>query len=99
VWVRAAHCCRNGTGACRSKTAPQTVAVHPANQHRVISSFTAAEMRSMMQKVVLEGTGRKQFWKDIRPRGRQGQRKKVDPATGAYSKTNMSDRSRICAGK
>src|ERR1700681_2655381 len=41
------------------KTAPQTVTFHPANQHRVISSFTAAEMRSMMQKVVLEGPGRK----------------------------------------
>ena len=37
----------------------QTVAFHPAEARRVVSSFTAAEMRSMMQKVVLEGTGRK----------------------------------------
>src|SRR5215469_16894334 len=37
----------------------KTVAFHPAEGRRVISPFTAAEMRSMMQKVVLEGTGRK----------------------------------------
>src|ERR1700686_4993406 len=35
---------------------PQTVAFHPADARRVISSFTAAEMKQMMQKVVLEGT-------------------------------------------
>src|SRR5258708_5353923 len=36
------------------KTVPQTVPFHPANQHRGISAFTAAAMRAMMQKVVLE---------------------------------------------
>jgi cell division protein FtsI (penicillin-binding protein 3) len=69
------------------KTVPQTVTFHPANQHRVISSFTAAEMRSMMQKVVLEGTGRKAILEGYSAAGKTGTAQKVDPATGAYSKT------------
>src|SRR6267154_82397 len=69
------------------KTAPQTVTFHPANQHRVISSFTAAEMRSMMQRVVLEGTGRKAILEGYTSAGKTGTAQKVDPDTGAYSKT------------
>src|ERR1700674_2850561 len=69
------------------KTAPQTVTFHPANQHRVISPYTAAEMRSMMQKVVLEGTGRKAILEGYTSAGKTGTAQKVDPATGAYSKT------------
>src|ERR1700726_3978175 len=64
------------------RTAPQTVTFHPANQHRVISSFTAAEMRSMMQKVVLEGTGRKAILEGYSAAGKTGTAQKVDPATG-----------------
>src|SRR5258708_20688971 len=37
--------------------APQTIAFRPVNERRVISSYTAAEMRQMMQGVVLHGTG------------------------------------------
>jgi cell division protein FtsI (penicillin-binding protein 3) len=66
---------------------PQTVAFHPGASHRVISSFTAAEMRSMMQKVVLEGTGRKAILEGYSSAGKTGTAQKVDPATGAYSKT------------
>ena len=69
------------------KTALQTVAFHPGESHRVISSFTAAEMRSMMQKVVLEGTGRKANLEGYTSAGKTGTGQKVDPATGAYSKT------------
>src|ERR1700723_3323907 len=65
----------------------QTVAFHPAESHRVISSFTAAEMRSMMQKVVLEGTGRKAVLEGYTSAGKTETAQKVDPATGAYSKT------------
>jgi cell division protein FtsI (penicillin-binding protein 3) len=53
----------------------------------VISSFTAAEMRSMMQKVVLEGTGRRAILDGYTSAGKTGTGQKVDPATGAYSKT------------
>jgi cell division protein FtsI (penicillin-binding protein 3) len=66
---------------------PQTVAFHPGASHRVISSYTAAEMRSMMQKVVLEGTGRKAILEGYTSAGKTGTAQKVDPATGAYSKT------------
>src|SRR5580692_2353558 len=69
------------------KALPQTVAFHPGASRRVISSYTAAEMRSMMQKVVLEGTGRKAILEGYTSAGKTGTAQKVDPATGAYSKT------------
>jgi cell division protein FtsI (penicillin-binding protein 3) len=65
----------------------KTVAFHPGASRRVISSYTAAEMRSMMQKVVLEGTGRRAILEGYTAAGKTGTGQKVDPATGAYSKT------------
>ena len=44
-------------------------------------------MRSMMQRVVLEGTGRKAILEGYSAAGKTGTAQKVDPATGAYSKT------------
>src|SRR5260370_38911548 len=41
----------------------------------------------MMQKVVLEGTGRKAILEGYTSAGKTGTGQKVDPATGAYSKT------------
>jgi cell division protein FtsI (penicillin-binding protein 3) len=75
------------TGTVPPQGILQTVAFHPAEPHRVISSYTAAEMRSMMQKVVLEGTGRKAILEGYSSAGKTGTAQKVDPATGAYSKT------------
>src|SRR6202041_832521 len=69
------------------KSLPQTVAFHSGTSRRVISSYTAAEMRSMMQRVVLEGTGRKAILEGYTSAGKTGTAQKVDPATGAYSKT------------
>jgi cell division protein FtsI (penicillin-binding protein 3) len=69
------------------QSTPQTVAFHPGASRRVISSYTAAEMRSMMQKVVIEGTGRKAILEGYTSAGKTGTAQKVDPATGAYSKT------------
>lgn len=74
-------------GTVQPQGALQTVAFHPGASHRVISPFTAAEMRSMMQKVVLEGTGRKANLEGYSSAGKTGTGQKVDPATGAYSKT------------
>src|ERR1700678_4038710 len=74
-------------GPVPASGSPQTVAFHPGNSRRVISSFTAAEMRSMMQKVVLEGTGRKAILEGYTSAGTTGTAQKVDPNTGAYSKT------------
>src|SRR5277367_1902306 len=67
--------------------APQMVAFHPAEGHRVISSLTAAQMKQMMQKVVLEGTARKAILEGYSSAGKTGTAQKVDPATGAYSRT------------
>src|SRR6202795_4614623 len=65
----------------------QTVAFHPADGRRVISSVTAAEMKQMMQKVVLEGTGKKAILEGYSSAGKTGTAQKVDPATRAYSRT------------
>jgi cell division protein FtsI (penicillin-binding protein 3) len=68
----------------------QTVAFHPAEGRRVISPYTAAEMRSMMQKVILEGTARRAFLDGYTAGGKTGTGQKIDPATGAYSKTKYN---------
>jgi cell division protein FtsI (penicillin-binding protein 3) len=83
VWVAP----RIVAGTVQPQGTPQTVAFHPGESHRVISSYTAGEMRSMMQKVVLEGTGRKAILEGYTSAGKTGTGQKVDPATGAYSKT------------
>src|ERR1700687_4742372 len=83
VWVAP----RIVTGRGQPRGTPQTVAFHPGASHRVISSYTAAEMRAMMQKVVLEGTGRKAILEGYSSAGKTGTAQKVDPATGVYSKT------------
>jgi len=83
VWVAP----RIVAGKVEPRGTPQTVAFHPGASRRVISSYTAAEMRSMMQKVVLEGTGRKAILEGYTSAGKTGTGQKVDPATGAYSKT------------
>ena len=83
VWVAP----RILAGTVEPQAGPQMVAFHPGAAHRVISSYTAAEMRSMMQKVVLEGTGRKAILEGYSSAGKTGTAQKVDPATGAYSKT------------
>ena len=83
VWVAP----RIVKGPVEPQGTPQTVAFHPGASHRVISSYTAAEMRAMMQKVVLEGTGRKAVLEGYTSAGKTGTAQKVDPATGAYSKT------------
>ena len=83
VWVAP----RILAGTVRPQGSLQTVSFHPGPSHRVISSYTAAEMRAMMQKVVLEGTGRKAILEGYTSAGKTGTAQKVDPATGAYSKT------------
>jgi cell division protein FtsI (penicillin-binding protein 3) len=74
-------------GTAQPQGSLQAVSFHPGPSHRVISSYTAAEMRAMMQKVVLEGTGRKAVLEGYTSAGKTGTAQKVDPATGAYSKT------------
>ena len=74
-------------GTVAPQTAFQTVAFHPVEGRRVVSSYTAAEMRSMMQKVVLDGTARRAALEGYTVGGKTGTGQEIDPETGAYSKT------------
>lgn len=67
---------------------PQTVVFHPHQERRVISSITAAQMRQMMRAVVLHGTGRRAGLEGYTAVGKTGTGQKIDPNTGAYSRTN-----------
>lgn len=59
----------------------------PAGAHRVISEMTAAQMRQMMEGVVLYGTGRPAQLDGYSAGGKTGTAQKIDPRTHTYSKT------------
>jgi cell division protein FtsI (penicillin-binding protein 3) len=59
----------------------------PAGAHRVISEMTSAEMRKMMEGVVLYGTGRPAQLDGYSAGGKTGTAQKIDPVTHTYSKT------------
>lgn len=67
----------------------QTVSFNPTGARRVISPFTAAEMKQMMQGVVLapHGTGRRAVLEGYSSAGKTGTAQKIDPETKAYSHT------------
>lgn len=66
----------------------QQVVYRPAEQHRVVSPMTAAQMRKMLEGVVLFGTGRKAILDGYTSAGKTGTAQKVDPRTHGYSKTD-----------
>lgn len=71
-------------GVAAPRAGAQTITFHPAEQRRVISPLTAAEMRKMMEGVVLFGTGRKAMLDGFSSAGKTGTAQKVDPHTGRY---------------
>lgn len=64
---------------------------HPAPEPRqVTDERTAAEMREMMEHVVLEGTGMPARLDGYTAAGKSGTAQKIDPATGRYSATQYN---------
>ena len=59
----------------------------PPGAHRVLSTMTAAQMRKMMEGVVLFGTGKPAQLNGYSSGGKTGTAQKVDPVTHLYSKT------------
>ncbi len=59
----------------------------PTGAHRVISEMTAAQMRKMMEGVVLYGTGKPAQLNGYSSGGKTGTAQKIDPVTHLYSKS------------
>jgi cell division protein FtsI (penicillin-binding protein 3) len=67
----------------------QLPATLPDGAHRVIKELTAAKMRSMMEGVVVEGTGKSAQLNGYSSGGKTGTAEKVDPLTHTYSHTKL----------
>ncbi|HJX84208.1 MAG TPA: penicillin-binding transpeptidase domain-containing protein, partial [Candidatus Angelobacter sp.] len=63
----------------------QVIQFHPAAGRRVISPMTAAQMKSMMEGVVLRGTGTKAILDGYTSAGKTGTAQKFEKSIGAYS--------------
>lgn len=74
-------------GATPPRSTPQLIAFHPALGRRVISPLTAAEMKHMLEGVVLAGTGKKAILDGYSSAGKTGTAQKIDRTTGRYSHT------------
>jgi len=92
------HVLLNSTDQMKGDPRLKPAAFRPANQlptplpdgaHRVVRELTSAKMRSMMQAIVVEGTGRKAALNGYSAGGKTGTAQKVDPVTHTYSHTKL----------
>ncbi len=74
-------------GVLPPRKTSQTVTFQRPQQHRVISTLAAAQMKKMLEGVVLFGTGRRAILDGYTSAGKTGTGQKVDPNTGTYSRT------------
>lgn len=76
-------------GITEPRNTPEAIAFHPGPERRVIAPLTAAQMKQMMEGVVLRGTGRKAILDGYSAAGKTGTAQKFDPIKGAYSHTKF----------
>ena len=90
------HIVLKGTGEMRGNPDLRPATFHPEGElpdplpqgaHRVISEMTSAEMRKMMEDVVLYGTGTTAQLNGYSAAGKTGTAQKIDPVTRTYSHT------------
>jgi cell division protein FtsI (penicillin-binding protein 3) len=62
------------------------VVFHPGQQHGVISPFTAAQMKKMLENVVLKGTGKNAILDGYTSAGKTGTAQKINPLTHRYDR-------------
>ena len=74
-------------GTTQPQGGPKLITFQPGDGRRVIAPLTAAQMKQMMQGVVLRGTGKKAILEGYSSAGKTGTAQKVDPATHTYSRT------------
>jgi len=68
----------------------RSLVFHPGQQHRVLSSITAAKMREMLQEVVLQGTGKKAILDGYSSAGKTGTAQKINPLTHRYGSKDIA---------
>jgi cell division protein FtsI (penicillin-binding protein 3) len=68
---------------------PRGGVLAPGEPKRVIRPETAATLRRLMERVVLNGTGKLAHLDGWTAAGKTGSAQKIDPATGHYSRTQL----------
>ncbi len=74
----------------RTSGTAKTVVFHPGQQHRAISSFTASEMKKMLEEVVLKGTASKAILDGYSSAGKTGTAQKINPLTHRYGSKDIA---------